>query len=253
MIIPLDNDKGMGYNGDMMWNNLLLPDKSYYQDDAVIIYHADCREILPLLPDKSIDLVLTDPPYGINYQSNHRSTKFEKIYGDLEYPTEWLSLVNRLIDKGTIYLFCNEASLDEAKLLLHQNKWSSNRLLIWDKQSTSGGNLDNYASRTEFILYGTKMFAPKLNGSRDGNLISIPRVRPQDLQHPNEKPYLLMAYLIMKSTNPNEIVLDCFMGVGASVKASRDLGRKCIGIEIGEKYCRIAADRCRQMVFDLKV
>ena len=222
--------------------------KPYYQDKWVTIYHGDCREILPQL-DK-VDLVLTDPPYGIDYQSNHRASRFKKVYGDLEYPTEWLEPATNLVDRGTIYLFCNEASLDEAKLLLHTHKWSSNRLLIWDKQSTSGGNLDNYGLRTEFILYGTKMFAPKLNGSRDGNLISIPRVRPQDLKHPNEKPYLLMAYLVMKSTNPQEIVLDPFMGSGSSAKATKDLRRKYLGIEIEEKYCEIAARRCSQEVMD---
>lgn len=233
----------------MDWNGLKIPDNPYYTDDAVVIYHGDCREILPHLP--KVDLVLTDPPYGIDYQSAHRKERFEKVYGDLKYPTEWLSLATKLVDRGTIYLFCNEASLDEAKLLLHNSKWSTNRLLIWDKQSTSGGNLENYGLRTEFILYGTKMFSPKLNGSRDGNLISIPRVRPQDLQHPNEKPYLLMAYLVMKSTNPLEVVLDSFMGCGSSAKAAKDLGRKYIGIEINEKYCEIAAKRCSQSVMNL--
>jgi len=224
--------------------------KPYYDQDGVTMYCGDCRFILPDLP--KVDLVLTDPPYGVDYQSNRRSSKFEKVYGDLAYPTEWLGMATKLIDRGSLYLFCNEASLDEAKLLLHNAKWSSNRLLIWDKQSNSTGDLSNYGLRTEFILYGTKMFSPKLNGSRDGNLISIPRVRPQDLKHPNEKPYLLMAYLVMKSTNPNEIVLDPFMGAGSSAKAARDLGRKYIGIEISEAYCEIAAKRCSQQVFNFE-
>ena len=223
--------------------------KPYYQDELRTIYHGDCRDILPDLP--KVDLVLTDPPYGIDYQSNRRSNKFEKIYGDLEYPTDWLALATRLVERGSLYLFCNEASLDEAKMLLHESKWSSNRLLIWDKGSTSGGNLENYGLRTEFILYGTKMFAPKLNGSRDGNLVSIPRVRPQDLQHPNEKPVPLMSYLIMKSTNYYDVVLDPFMGSGSSAKAAQDLQRVYIGIEIEEKYCEIAAKRCSQSVMRL--
>lgn len=225
--------------------------KWYYADDSVCIINKDNREVLPQI--SQIDLILADPPYGVDYQSNHRTDKFDKIYGDKDYPFDWLEIITKKINKGSVYLFCNEASLDDGKLLLFKNKWSSNRLLIWDKQSTSGGDLNNYGLRTEFILYGTKQFSPdkpKLNGSRDGNLISIPRIRPQDLQHPNEKPYLLMAYFVMKSTNPSEVVLDPFMGSGYSAKATKDLGRKFIGIEINEKFCEIAAKRVQQSVMD---
>ncbi len=60
----------------MNWNGLELPDKNvYYQDDAVIIYCSDCRLVLPLIPDKSIDLVLTDPPYGIGYKPQKHNSK----------------------------------------------------------------------------------------------------------------------------------------------------------------------------------
>jgi site-specific DNA-methyltransferase (adenine-specific) len=220
--------------------------RPYYSENGITIYHGDCRQILPYLPE--VDLVIADPPYGIDYQSNHRTMKFDKIHGDSAFPTEWMDSTTKLVDRGSMYLFCNEASLADAKAALHSYKWSSNRLLIWDKQNSSGGDLENYGLRTEFILYGTKMFAPKLNGSRDGNLISIPRVRPQDLKHPNEKPYLLMAYLIMKSTNPMEVVLDPFMGSGVSLLAARDLGRKAIGIEIEERYCEVAARYFQQGV-----
>lgn len=218
----------------------------YYSENGITIYNADCREVLPRLCN--VDLLLTDPPYGIEYQSNHRQVKFDKICGDHSYPTEWLRPATAAVERGTLYMFCNEASLNEARMLMDSHKWSTNRLLIWDKQNCSGGDLSNYGLRTEFILYGTKMFSPPLKGSRDSNLISIPRVRPQDLRHPNEKPYLLMSYLIMKSTNPQELVLDPFMGSGSSVHAARDLGRKAIGIEIEEKYCETAANRLRQEV-----
>lgn len=220
--------------------------KPYYEDNEVTIYNADCRDVLPRLC--GVDLLLADPPYGIDYQSNHRQVKFEKIHDDLAYPTEWLRAATAAVERGTLYMFCNEASLSNAQELLGVHRWSTNRLLIWDKQNCSGGDLSNYGLRTEFILYGTKMFSPPLKGSRDSNLISIPRVRPQDLRHPNEKPYLLMAYLIMKSTNPDELILDPFMGSGSSIEAARDLGRRAIGIEIEERYCEIAANRLRQAV-----
>ncbi|MBA3833678.1 MAG: site-specific DNA-methyltransferase [Chthoniobacterales bacterium] len=226
----------------------ISPLTPYYQDALCTIYHGDCNDVLPKL--KKIDLVIADPPYGVQYRSNHRQSKFNFIAGDDTYPSEWLDGVNKIVERGTIYLFCNEASLGDAQRALAKHKWSSNRLLIWDKQSTSGGNLANYGQRTEYVCYGTKMFAPKLNGSRDGNLISIPRVRPQDLTHPAEKPYLLMAYLVMKSTNPGEVVCDPFCGSGVVLKAAKDLGRPAVGIELEEHYCEIAARRLSQESFN---
>jgi len=224
--------------------------KPYYEEAGITIWHGDCRDVLPSLP--RADCIVTDPPYGVEYQSNHRQIKFEVIEGDDEYPDDWLYFASKLVERGSIYVFCNEESLDACRGVLNKHGWSSNRLLIWDKQSTSGGDLQNYGLRTEFIVYGTQMFRPKLNGSRDGNLISIPRVRPQDLKHPNEKPHLLMSYLVMKSTNPLEVVLDPFMGSGTTLRAAKDLGRKAIGIEIEERYCEIAANRLRQEVLNFE-
>ena len=91
----------------MNWNGIELPDSPYYQDDAVIIYHSDCRDILPLIPDKSIDLVLTDPPYGIDYQSNRRRFTFDKMIGDIQNETaDWLGKILGL-NVVVLYLFCN--------------------------------------------------------------------------------------------------------------------------------------------------
>jgi len=221
----------------------------YYQDDYVTIYHGDCREILPELP--KVDLVLTDPPYGINYRSNHRREKFEYMKGDESFPRNWLG--DKLLDvDGSLYIFCNEASLDVAKLAIREAGFNTIRMLVWDKGATAGGDLDDYGTRCEYILYSKRKYA-KLRGARDSNLISIPRVHPTVLVHPTEKPETLISYLIMKSTDYEQLILDPFLGSGTTAYCAKKLNRKCIGIEIEGKYCEIAANRCRQSVMELNI
>ena len=223
--------------------------KPYYQDKWVTIYHGDCREILPQLPDKSVDLVLTDPPYGVNYRSNHRREKFEYMKGDDSFPHNWLG--DRLLNaNGSLYVFCNEASLDMAKLAIKEASFNTIRMLVWDKGATAGGDLADYGTRCEYILYSKRKYA-KLRGSRDSNLISIPRVHPTVLIHPAEKPETLVSYLIMKSIDYNQMVLDPFLGSGTTCFCAKKLNRYSIGIEIEEKYCEIAARRCCQEVMEL--
>lgn len=220
----------------------------YYQDESCTIYNADCREILPHLP--KVDLVLTDPPYGMNYQSNFRVNQYDLIENDDLWDTQWLGecVVN---DNVTSYVFCNERSLDEAKTTFVSNKWGINRLLVWDKGNVTAGDLNNYGLQTEFIIFGTKKSKKvKLNGSRDSNLISIPRLF--STQHPTEKPISLISYLIIKSSKIDDLVLDPFMGSGTTLRAAKDLNRKAIGIEIEEKYCEIAARRLQQEVFQFE-
>lgn len=223
----------------------------YYDNNGITIYCGDCNQIMKSVAIAEIQLVVADPPYGINYQSNHRQISFEKISGDDKtYPAEWLNCIRILTgDSGTIYIFCNDKSLDAARLALYQSKFELKKTLIWDKMNVTGGDLDNYADRTEFILFANKYYKPKLNGSRDGNIISIPRVHPPSLRHPTEKPEFLMMYLVMKSSDPGELVLDPFMGVGPVLVAAKKLGRRAVGIEINEEYCYIAASDLRQLPF----
>lgn len=195
-------------------------------------------------PDERFRLIATDPPYGIKYLSNHRQQKFEMISGDDEYPVEWLLEAKRVCSSsGSIYIFCNDKSLDEARQALYQSKFELRKTLIWDKMNTTAGDLNNYGDRCEYILFGSKRYKPKLNGSRDGNLIAIPRVHNHNLLHPTEKPVLLMSYIVMKSTDPAEVTLDPFIGSGSTLVAAQKLGRPAVGIEIEERYCEIAAKR----------
>ena len=223
--------------------------KPFYQDDFVTIYNADCKDIFNLMPSESIKLVIADPPYGMNYQSNFRKEKYKKIEGDDILQTEWVKDIARITKaSSTIYIFSNENALEPVKQAMTKNKFQMKTMLVWDKMNCSGGDLEDYGKRCEYILHGSKMYKPKERkfGFRDSNLISIPRVPPSVMQHPTEKPVMLLNYLVMKSCGTTETVLDPFCGTGATLIAARQLGRKAIGIEIDERYCQIAKNRLAQ-------
>jgi len=211
--------------------------KPYYQDKWVTIYHGDCREILPQL-DVKVDLVLTDPPYGIDYQSARRIDwqRKEKIKGDDEFPL-WLFGIQ--YDKA-IFVFCRWDNLTEIP--------KPKSFICWDKCRHSMGDLKHeYGRQWEAIAFYPTDNHAFINRPKD--IIRVPCVPACDLLHPNEKPVGVASQLI--ADNTGDCVLDMFMGAGSTLMAAKKLNRYSIGIEIEEKYCEIAAKRCSQEVMEL--
>ena len=199
----------------------------YYQDDAVAIYCADCRDILPLIPDKSIDLVLTDPPY--------QEGDFSSISPML------LSLTDNLII--TPGKFCAFEWIKRAKPAYEY---------IWVSHTQSLGGSACLHMQFEPILAYRFPHTPL-----GGDLLDYPIYRDITLQvingHPWPKPVTLWSKLIAHWSRENDIILDPFLGSGTTAYCAKKLGRKCIGVEIEEKYCEIAARRCSQTVMRLEV
>jgi DNA modification methylase len=222
------------------FNNLPAQDKIYYQDDAVVIYCADNREILPLFPDKSFDLVLTDPPYGIDYQSARRTKaqRKDKIVGDKELPMWIFEIKPRM----AMFIWCRWDILPQIP--------TPKSFIVWDKCRHSMGDLEHeFGRQWEAIA-----FYPQLEHQfnyRPVDIIRVPCVPACDLTHPNEKPIGVITALL--KANQGDLVLDPFLGSGTTAVASKILGRKCIGIEISEKYCEIAKKRCSQSVMQLDI
>jgi DNA modification methylase len=227
--------------------------KPYYQDESVTIYHGDCREVLASMPSDPAAMLVTDPPYGKDYQTRHRSVPFPDIVGDLSFDGSWVPVVRRHLSVGSAaYCFASDESLAATRASL-QRIGRLRRMLVWDKGAMTGGDLTDYGSRTEYIVAASVgVGTPReLRGERGSNLIAVPRVDHRRLTHPAEKPVALLAYLIVRATELGEIILDPFMGSGPSLEAAKSLGRKAIGIEIDERYCEVAANRCRQGVLGL--
>ena len=206
----------------------------YYDRNGITIYCGDCREILPELP--KVDLVLTDPPYGIDYQSAWRTDwqRKEKIVGDTTFP---LWLFDLLHPANALMVFCRWDILAQ----LPRPK----SFIVWDKCRHSMGDLGHeYGRQWEACAFYPFSGHSFINRPKD--IIRVPCIPPNKLLHPNEKPVALLKHLL--KDNVGNLILDPFMGSGSTLRAALDLGRKCIGIEISEKYCAIAVKRLAQEV-----
>jgi len=220
--------------------------KPYHQTDFGTLYHGDCLDILPTLANKSVDLVLTDPPYGMQYQSAWRTAtpRFDKIDNDnnLDWLNPFMKLCYEAQKQDThIYLFCNDYAISEFRKSLELSGYNPKRALVWVKNNhTSGDLFGDYGNKTEFIVFGHKG-KRDLIGKRDTNVLYFDR--ENDLFHPTQKPVSINGYLIKKSSAPKDIILDPFAGSGTTAIACIRLNRKYILIEKEEKYCEIAARR----------
>ena len=199
----------------------------YYQDSYCTIYHCDCREVLPQL-DK-VDLLLTDPPYGLGGKLKGGSGRWQKHFSGAA-PTWDKTISPELIgalDKATLQIVWG----GQFYPLPVGRCW-----LIWNKI------IRNW-SGSECELAWTNLDKP--NRAFDyshGQLAS----EGKDY-HPTQKPLPLMAWCIALAGDVKTI-LDPFMGSGTTLRAAKDLQRKAIGIELDERYCEIAAKRLRQEV-----
>ena len=211
--------------------------KPYYEESGITIYHGDCREILPTL--EPVDLVLTDPPYGIDYQSARRTDRSQwkdKIVGDKEFP---LWIFDILKPSKALFVWCRWDTLPQLP--------KPKSFIVWNKGCHSMGDLEHEFGRQ----WEACAFYPAEGHKfryRPIDIIEASKVPPTALLHPNEKPVSAIVPLI--DSHEGETILDPFMGSGTTLRAAKDLGRKAIGIEIEEKYCEIAARRLQQEVFD---
>lgn len=191
------------------------------------LYCGDCREILPTLP--KVDAMVTDPPYGMNFVSNHRLTKHRKISNDgNEEAFAWVSMLHVLNSK---YIFGRWDNLISIK-----NRPTS--VITWIKNNWSMGDLAHeYARQTEIIMFWPGEYH-KWPSGRPQDIISAPRTGNNE--HPTEKPVYLLERLVGHTLG---VVFDPFMGSGTTGVACANLGRKFIGIEIEPKYFDIACER----------
>lgn len=205
--------------------------KPYYHDEraGITIYCGDNRDILPHL--QKVDLVLTDPPYGIGYGEKHTKWSANRgvILGEWDKETPNIKWI---LPYGEVVVIWGGERFDLPK---------SRGWLSWVKP-------DAPPTFSGFELAWT-------NQNKPSRWIrhSISATNQERVGHPTQKPLKVMNWCINESCPDAKTVIDPFMGSGTTLRAAKDLGRKAIGIEIEERYCEIAARRLSQEVFNFSV
>ena len=203
----------------------------------------DCLELMKDIPDGSVDLVLTDPPYGMAFKSNYRKEKYNEIQNDksLEWLERYISECYRVLkNNSAIYCFCSWHNVDVFKQAI-EKKFKIKNILIWEKNNTSMGDLKaSYAPKYEMIIFAHKG-RKLLNGFRYADIIKANRTGNK--LHPTEKPVDLLELFIKNSSDESAVVFDGFMGSGSTGVACVNTNRNFIGIELDEGYFQIAKQR----------
>ncbi len=212
-----------------------------------VIIHGDCLHTLKCMPEASVDAIVTDPPYGINFHSTFRkdtSRHFPKIANDNAPYIWWLHDAARVLKKGGALLCFTRYDTEEAfRYAMRIAGFSPKTQVIWDKGVHSVGDcLGDFGLRHENVIFAVKGRFRFPNG-RPVSVIPIPRLASVRLTHPNEKPVELLKHLIQAVTKPGDVVLDPFVGSGTTAVAAKALGRRYIGIELDPGYVRKARAR----------
>jgi hypothetical protein len=223
--------------------------KPYFEDDAVTIYHGDCREILPTLPP--VDLVLTDPPYGVDLQAKRAKMRGGGVsvrpgtYTHEDTPEYISSVVVPIIRTCIDMTLATIVTPGTRCLWLYP---AADDMGCFYSASGTGLGKWGFTGMSPILYYGSDPYLRTGQGSRSN---SFGQTYPNDANtwgHPCVKPMRQWKALTGRVSLSGETILDPFMGVGTTLRAAKDLGRKAIGIEIEERYCEIAAQRMSQSV-----
>lgn len=246
----------------------------YPEDFINKVICGGCLEVMKSIPDKSIDMILCDLPYGIT------ACKWDTI---IPFEPLWEQYKRVIKDNGAIVLtasqpFTSALVMSNVKMFKYEWIWSkrvgsgflnANRMPlkshenilifykkqpIYNKQKWIGkpNHAHGNPKTTKNNLYGDYDIVD--NYDKENTLknplsvIEIDKIHPSVIKHPTQKPVALFEYLIKTYTSEGDLVLDNCAGSGTTAVACKNLGRKFIGIEISPEYCKIAEDRLKQEV-----
>lgn len=208
----------------------------YYQDESCTIYHGDCRELLPLI--QPVDLVLTDPPYGLGdlWQGGGGSLRSSWKF----HPSEAQSW-----DSSTVEGVEELPAHGKHAIIWGGNYYAlppSRCWFLWDKKQNDQWTTAQAEMAWTNVDRPVRMF----------RMAQCEMATKDNKQHPTQKPIDLIRWCITMVPGEPQTILDPFMGSGTTLRAAKDLGRKAIGIEIEERYAEIAAKRLQQETLPLR-
>jgi DNA modification methylase len=206
----------------------------------------DSDAVARLMNGEKADMVFTDPPYGVSYQSNMRTKteKFDVLENDNVFITEWINNLP-LFSKGFVFVWTSWKVLKQWIEFCEPIGELSN-LIVWDKGGAGIGDLKKTFS-TDFEVALVYHRGAEIKGKRLGSVWSVGKDGASKYLHPTQKPIELPAMAIENIINKNELVLDLFLGSGSTMVAAHQLKRRCYGMELEPKYCQVIIDRMRKL------
>lgn len=227
-------------------------------DTRQILKHGKSEEVFAKIKQPNIDCIITDPPFGVDNQSNQAVTEggkkmARKIAND-ESPEIAIATFKRVMDvmlnktkpDCDLYVFTSHQVLDVWINMLPEfvgpYGFNQKAILIWEKDGPGMGDTNSpWGMGCEFIFFFQKGRREK-TGTRRNSVIHIPQVRPDKLIHPHEKPLALLELLMKQSTKPGDWVADGFAGSFSLGRAGRRIGRNVLGCEYDEMNYQLALD-----------
>lgn len=217
------------------------------------IYNEDCLEGMKRIPDGSVDLVVTDPPYLMGYKTGRRKDKTHQFCQEIandsgDAAKELIKAVIHecyrvLKPNSAMYCFCSDKTLDWFKPEIELAGFNYKNSIIWLKNSHTAGDLvAQFGKKYEPLIYVNKGRAPILGG-RITDVWEFPRVAGKTQLHQNQKPTALIEQAVKCSSEPGQTVLDPFIGSGTTAVACINTGRNFIGFELDTNYWEIANKR----------
>ena len=215
------------------------------------IYNEDCLEGMKRIPDGSVDLIVTDPPYLMNYKTGRRKDKTHRFNDVIlnddneQLITDYVKECYRILkDDTAMYLFCSSNKVDFFKREL-EKLFSIKNMIIWVKNNHTAGDLESAFGRKYEIVFLVNKGQRKFNGERLTDIWEFPKVSSDGQLHQNQKPIELIKRCIKKHSNVGDVVFDGFMGSGTTAAAALDINRNYIGFELDEYYFNVAEKRLK--------
>lgn len=225
---------------------------------------ANCFDFLKTIENNTIDLVLIDPPYEVSRETNFQSGdptgrdtdrfRVSMDFGDWDNNFTGLDIVIKEIYRilkpsGTLICFYDLWKITTLKEYFEDAKFKQIRLIEWIKTNPVPLNSQtNYLTNArEIAVVGVKGGKPTFNSSYDKGIYEYPICHDKGRFHPTQKPLALIEELILKHSNENDIVLDCFSGSGTTAVASHNANRNFTGCEISDEYFEKSLNRIKSI------
>lgn len=223
-------------------------------NEDITLMHGDCIALLPKIPDRSVNSIITDPPYFLGMTHNGQKGCFNDLVICKPFYERLFSEYKRVLKPdGCVYFFCDWRSYAFYYPIMDGILGVKN-MLVWDKHGMPG---NFYTYQHELIIFTTNRNAFNVKGTYSiiTDILSFANGAKKtngEKLHPTQKPVELIGKFILDSTNEGDTVLDTFAGSGTTGVACVNLNRRFIGMELDDNYFKIAQGRINKAVLDKK-